>query len=168
MNDKLTIGIIIKPQGIKGELKVKAMTDSPEELTNYKEVYVGGVKQKVLNIKVVGSEVYYVLRGIADRNAAELLRGQSIEIERSDALPLENGRYYIVDVLGCLVVTDTGKEIGIVKDITNISSDIYTVKGANGQIMFPLVKDLLINMDLKNKKITVSEKRLNEVAVYED
>jgi len=168
MSEKLIIGTIIKPQGIKGEIKVKPLTDNPQELENYKEVYIGGVKQKILNIKVNGSEVYYVLKGIADRNAAELLRGKLIEIDRSEAIPLEEGRYYVVDVIGSIVVTDTGKELGKVKDITTISTDIYTITSAKGDIRFPLVKDLLINMDTKNKIMTVSEKRFYEVAVYED
>jgi 16S rRNA processing protein RimM len=168
MNDKLIIGIIVKPQGIKGEVKVKPLTDFAEELQNYKEVYVDGERQKILNIKVVGNEVYYVIRGIADRNAAELLRGKLIEIDRNEAIPLEEGKYYVVDVIGSKVFTDTGKEIGVVKDITTISTDIYTVTNAKGEIRFPLVKDLLINMDIKNKVMTISEKRFNEVAVYED
>jgi len=168
MNNKLIIGAIVKPQGIKGEVKVKALTDNPQELEEYKEVYIGGERQKILNIKIVGSEVFYVIKGIADRNAAELLRGKLIEIDRNEAMPLEEGRYYVIDVIGCKVITDTGKEIGIVKEINSISTDIYTVISDKGEVRFPFVKDLLIKMDIKNKIMTISEKRFNEVSVYED
>jgi len=168
MNNKLIIGAIVKPQGIKGEVKVKALTDNPQELEEYKEVYIGGERQKILNIKIVGSEVFYVIKGIADRNAAELLRGKLIEIDRNEAMPLEEGRYYVIDVIGCKVITDTGKEIGIVKEINSISTDIYTVTSDKGEVRFPFVKDLLIKMDIKNKIMTISEKRFNEVSVYED
>ena len=93
MNDRITVAIILKPQGIRGEVKVKAMTDSAESLTEFKNVLIDGVVYSVLSVRAQGEFAYLGLKGIADRNAAETLRGKSIEVSRAD-MP-EIGRAHV-------------------------------------------------------------------------
>ena len=76
MPKTLTIATVLKPQGIRGEIKVKALTDSAEDLKNFPRVFIDGVEYKVLSVRPAGDCAFLSLRGIADRNAAELLRGK--------------------------------------------------------------------------------------------
>ena len=122
----MTIGQVLKPQGIRGELKVKPYTDDINRFRVLREVYIDGVKYKVLRARVLPSEVYITLGGIIDRNTAENYRDKFICVDRENAVELEDGNYFIVDVLGSTLITDTGKEIGIVSDITKSNVDIYT------------------------------------------
>ena len=124
MPKTLTIATVLKPQGIRGEIKVKALTDSAEDLKNFPRVFIDGVEYKVLSVRPAGDCAFLSLRGIADRNAAELLRGKDVIALREDAPELPEDTFYLVDVLGCEVVTEKGKSIGTICDITPAKTDI--------------------------------------------
>ena len=121
----------------------------------------------VLSFRVgEGGFAYLGLRGIPDRNAAELLRGKKIEGDREEAPALEEGRYYIVDILGLTAVTEDGDVLGTVKDISPLSSEVYTLEKDGKQILFPAVRGVVKKVDLENRRLIVDKKRFNEVAVY--
>ena len=101
-----------------------------------------------------------------DRNAAELLRGKKIEGDREEAPALEEGRYYIVDILGLTAVTEDGDVLGTVKEISPLSSEVYTLEKDGKQILFPAVRGVVKKVDLENRRLIVDKKRFNEVAVY--
>lgn len=165
--ERLIIGEVLKPQGIRGELKVKTYTDSPEDVKAFGTVYIDGTAYKILSFRVgVDGAAYMGLRGIPDRNAAELFRGKKLEGERSDAPDLEEGQYYIVDIIGLSCETEEGEFLGTVKDINNLSSDIYTIEKAGKNILFPAVKGVVVKVDIENKKLIVNKTRFDEVAVY--
>lgn len=170
MEKRLTVGEVLKPQGITGSVKVKPYTDDVKRFKTLKKVYIENTEYQVLKTSVAPDAVIIWLKGVADRNTAELLRGKFLEVDREDGAPLEEGKYYIVDVIGSKIITETGKIIGEVTDIMPKSyADLYTAKAENGKtIMFPLLKDLLVSIDVENKIVTVKEKRFGEVAVYED
>ena len=75
---KLLVGIITKPQGIKGEIKLKDLTDGQEATKNLKEVFIDGVAYKILNMRYSGEDLFLSLRGIADRNMAETFRNKFV------------------------------------------------------------------------------------------
>ncbi|MBQ4269737.1 MAG: 16S rRNA processing protein RimM, partial [Clostridia bacterium] len=90
--ERLVIAEVLKPQGIRGELKVKTFTDSPEDVKAFKTVYIDGNPYKILTFRADGKGAAYLgLRGIPDRNAAELFRGKKIEGDRDDAPELDEG-----------------------------------------------------------------------------
>ncbi|MBO7149594.1 MAG: 16S rRNA processing protein RimM [Clostridia bacterium] len=168
MNDVFKIGVIVKPQGIRGDVKVQPLTDDINRFKNLKEVLIDGQKYHVSNVSIGGGMVFMELSGITDRNTAELFRGKFLCVKREDAIPLEEGRYFIADILGCKVITEN-KTIGEIIDITSSRTDVVTVKCENGKIMrFPFLKDLVTNVDIVNKIFEVKEKRLSEVSCYED
>lgn len=165
--DRLVIGEVLKPQGIRGELKIKTFTDFPEDVKEFGTVYVDDKPYKILSFRVGADGAAYIgLRGVPDRNAAELFRGKKLEGEREDAPPLEEGRYYIVDILGFSCETENGEFLGIVKDIRNLASDIYTLEKDGKNILFPVVKNVIKTIDTENKKVIVDKSVFDEIAVY--
>jgi 16S rRNA processing protein RimM len=169
MVETLKIGLIVKPQGIKGELKVQPLTDDINRFRKLKEVIIDDKTYKVLNTVIGGNVVFISINGVADRNVAESFRGKFLRVTRENAIPLEEGRYFVVDIIGCEVVTDKGQEVGKVIEVTSARTDVFTLTCPNGKIMrFPFLNDLVLSVDVQNKKITVSEKRLEEVSCYED
>lgn len=167
MEEFLTVAKIVKPQGIKGEVKVIAMTDSVEDLCEFTKVYIGGNPYKMLNVRPCGGDCAIVaLSGVFDRNAAELLRGFNVEAKRVDAPALPEGRFYITDVIGCKVFTDDGVEIGTVTDITPARSDIYEVeKLDSSHLTFPAAEGVIESIDVEGGRITLNKKRLAEVGL---
>ncbi len=164
---RLIIGEVLKPQGIRGELKIKTFTDFPENVKEFGTLYIDEKPYKILSFRVGPDGAAYVgLRGIPDRNAAELFRGKKIEGEREDAPPLEEGRYYIVDILGLTCMSEEGEELGTVVDVANLSSDVYTIEKAGKRILFPAVKGVIAKVDLENGKLVVKKSVFDEIAVY--
>ena len=161
----LVIGKIVKPQGIRGEVKVLPYTDGAEVFCGLRRVFIDGTEYKILNARVGDGIAYLALRGVPDRNAAELLRDRELTLPREEAPEPEEGSYYIADVLGSEIVTDTGKVLGTLKDIRQAATDIYTLETPTGEVLFPAADGVVLSVDVKNKKITVSERRFGEVAV---
>ena len=170
MVDKLVIGEVLKPQGILGALKVKPYVDDVRRFSSLKKVYVDDAEYKVIKTTIAADAVIVMLSGVADRNAAELFRGKFLKVEREDAAPLAEVRFYVVDVLGCDVVSEKGETFGKVTDIQSKSyADIYTLRAPDGrEIMFPLLKDVLVKIDVEKGVVIVDGKRFSEVAVYEN
>ncbi|MBQ3506388.1 MAG: 16S rRNA processing protein RimM [Clostridia bacterium] len=163
---RLIIGEVLKPQGIRGELKIKTFTDFPEDVKAFKTVYIDDTPYKILSFRVGNDGAAYVgLRGVPDRNAAELMRGKLLQGERDDAPPLNDGQYYIVDIIGLSCETEEGEVLGVVKDIKNLSSDIYTIEKAGKSILFPAVKGVIKRVDLDNQKLIVDKKIFDEISV---
>ncbi len=100
-----------------------------------------------------------------DRNAAELLRDKELTLPREEAPEPEEGSYYVADLLGSEIVTDTGKTLGTLKEIRQAATAIYTLETPTGEVLFPAADGVVLSVDVKNKKITVSERRFGEVAV---
>ncbi|MDE7158191.1 MAG: ribosome maturation factor RimM, partial [Clostridiales bacterium] len=162
---ELLVGEVLKPQGIRGEIKVKPFTDSAEDYKEFKRIFLDGEEYKILSVRAGAGEVYLALRGVPDRNAAELLRGKKITVPREEAPEPEEGRYYIADLLESEVLTEAGEKIGKLIDIRQAATDIYTVQSGEKEILFPAVKGVIIQIDVENKQITVDKKRFEEVAV---
>ena len=165
MQRELLIGSVLKPQGIRGEIKIKFYTDTPEDVKKFGRVFIDGEERKILSFRTDGEAVYLGLYGVADRNEAELLRGKNVYADRNDAPMPEAGRYYIVDLLGCKVVTDSGKELGELIKITPAATDVYTIKQGEKEILFPAVGDVFVKISPEEGIIVLKEERFNEVAV---
>ena len=165
--ERLIIGEVLKPQGIRGELKIKTYTDTPEDVKSFGTVYIDGTAYKILSFRADGKGAAYLgLRGIPDRNAAELFRGKKIEGEREDAPELEEGRYYIVDMIGLSCESEEGEFLGTLTDVQLLSSDIYTLEKDGKKILFPVVNGVVLTVDMANKKLIVDKKKFDEIAVY--
>lgn len=165
MTDKLNVGEVLKPQGIRGELKVKPFTDDAEAFRAFARVFLDDTPYKVLSVRTGGGMVFLGLKGVADRNAAELLRGRQIYVLREDAPAPAEGRYYIADLLGCTLVTQEGEELGTLADVRQAATDIYTVRMGEREVMFPAAEGVITAVDIAGGRLTVDKKRFYEVAV---
>ena len=169
MLDKLKVGLIVKPQGIKGEVKIQPLTDDINRFKNLKEVIIDDKNYRVLKAVIGGGTVFLTISGISDRNTAETFRGKFLYVTRENAVPLEEGRYFIADIIGCELLNDKGEKLGQITDVTPNRVDVITIKKTDGKIMrFPFLNDLVIDVDIINQKMTVLAKRLAEVSVDED
>ena len=165
LRETIVIGEVLKPQGIRGEVKVRPLLDDIADMRRFRRLFIGGAEYKVLSCRTDAQAAYLALSGVADRNAAELLRGQEVLADRAELPALEEGRYYIVDILGCAVVTEKGVRLGEIADILPAHTDIYVLKEGDKEFMFPAAEGVLLDVDVEKKIVTVSEKRIGEVLV---
>lgn len=168
MEDTFKIGLIVKPHGVRGELKVMPLSDGTR-FKRLKSVIIDGKNYGVSGTKVAADAVYLSLIGIPDRNTAELFRGKFLRIKREDAEPLEENSYYIADIIGCKVYTETGKFICTVKEVISAKTDVFVGETEDKKtVRFPFLKDALSSVDTAAKTITVKEKRFGEISLYEN
>lgn len=171
MTEYFELGRILKPQGVKGEVKLDAYTDSLSRFEALDFAYFredGYVKAEIEKTRVDARYAYLKFKGCDDRDAAEKLRGKTLYIDRAHAAKPPEGACYILDLIGCAVKDNTGAEIGVLQDVLqNGAADVYVVKTAEGTCMFPSVPHVVLDRDIENAVITVDAQGLSEVAVYD-
>lgn len=161
MKERLEVGQIVNTFGIKGFVKVYPYVDDIKRFDNLKTIYLKSKnkenKFEIEEAKYQKNMVLLKLKGIDTIEQAEILRNSYIEIERKDAVKLEEGQYFIADLLGLDVYIDTGEKLGTLDDIYNTgSSDIFVVKNKLGkQFLLPYIDEVVKNIDLEKGKITV-------------
>lgn len=161
MEEYFEIGQIVNTSGLKGVIKVKPFTDDIEKFKNFKTIYISIKKElkefEIEHVRFSKNMVFLKLKGIDTIEEAESYKNYYLKIKRNKAEKLEEGSYYIVDILGSKVYTDEKKQLGEVVDVLQTSSnDVYVVKDELGkQILLPAIKDVIKSVDIENKTIIV-------------
>lgn len=165
---KIEIGKVLKAQGIKGEIKISCYVDSAEMLVGLKQVYIGTKAYAVEKIRLDGSFCYILLNGVTDRNAAEAIRNWTVYADKA-SISVPKDRYFIDDLVNCTVYLDDGKRVGVVQDVLQYgSADVFVCAGDEKGVSFPFLKDLVLDVNIERKTMTLCSKRFAEVVVYED
>lgn len=161
MEEYFEIGQIVNTSGLKGVMKVKPFTDDITKFSNLKKIYVS-IKKELKEFEIEQARfsknmVFLKLKGIDTVEQAEDYRNLYLKIKRNKDEKLEKDSYYIVDILGCKIITDEGKELGNIADVFSTgSNDVYVVKDELGkQVLLPAIKDVIKKVDISNKVITV-------------
>jgi len=157
VNRDFEIGIITKPQGIRGEVRVLPSTDDSSRFSLLVdgEISVGGEMYNLTSARLQKNMVIIKLEGINDRNAAEALAGKAITIPPEKALTLADDEYYVRDLIGLCAETEEGEVLGVVSRVINTSAnDIYVIEQADGKsFMVPAVKDFVRAVSVSGGKI---------------
>ncbi len=161
MQQYFEIGQIVNTNGLKGWLKINPFTDSITKFESLKSILVEH-KKELLEFKIEGvrfrkNQVFLKLKGIETIEEAEKFREDYIKIQRDSLEKLPEDTYYIADLIGLDVYTLKQEFLGKLYDIFPTgSNDVYVVKDGEGkQILLPAIKDVIKEIDLKNKKIIV-------------
>lgn len=155
-----TIGKVVAPFGVHGELKVLSLTDIPNRFAELATIHLGP-DHKRHQIKSVrpykGEMVVMMLAGIEDANVADTLRNLDLTIPIDQLAKLPPDSYYQHDILGLQVVTLSERTIGTIIDIIITgSNDVYVIKAADGkQILIPAIKDVIKQVDLIRKMMYI-------------
>ena len=161
MKPYLELGQIVNVKGLKGEIKVNPFTENINRFETLNKILIklkNEIKEyEIEKVSYHKNQVILKLKGIDTIEAAETLRNYYILINRKDLEPLEEGKYYIADLIGLDVYTDEGALLGKIIDIYNTgANDIYTVKNLEGkELLLPAIKEVVKQVDLQNEKIIV-------------
>jgi len=152
----ITIGQVVAPWGIKGKLKVAVITDFPQRFVPHSQIYVNRQPMTIVSTEWHKGRAIIKLDTIDSIEQAEKLRGQAVEIPRSQVQPLPEGQYYHFQLIGLEVWTSQGELLGnITQILTAESNDNYVVSGAKGEILIPAIEDVVKCVDLDNGRITI-------------
>ena len=157
------IGKITKPQGIRGEVRVYPTTDDPSRFS----LLVGqdvtlenrGASQvyKIQQARQHKNIVLMQLQGVTTRNMAESLVGYTVCIQDSQALPLEEGEYFVRDLIGLKVETENGEVVGELTKVLNTNAnDVYVITSPEGDaFMIPAIKSVVLAVSIPENKMVV-------------
>lgn len=183
----VTVGVVARPFGMRGEMRVRVETDFPERFqpgarlfwwlppapqpppsTEPEETAPPRKGKKpprtmqpqecyIKSVRWQGNQLILTLEGIETREQAERLRGAWLLIPPEERMPLEEDEYYIDDLIGMEVFTETGQRIGKLKDVRKGAAyDYFEV----GQYLIPAVGEYILEIDVPNKRMVV---RLPEI-----
>jgi 16S rRNA processing protein RimM len=158
MSDTLiTIGKIVAPHGVRGDVRVIPLTDFPERFTKLKSVLIDDRTLIIQGVRYHKQFVLLKFRDIDSINEVECLRGKLLQIQRKDVAPLPEGRYYQFEIIGLAVYNEQDECLGTITEILETgSNDVYVVENReNKQILVPALKDVVKKIDIPSGKMIV-------------
>jgi len=170
---RLRVGVILKPQGIRGEVKIQPLTDDSARFEGLTEVYLETETQtkpvKLIVNRIEPQAVYAYLEGCHSRDTAETLRGAYLSVDREQAAELPEGSWFICELEGMEVYVDGEPAGQLVEVIATGGVDVYQVRRKDGtSFYFPALKRVLAKVDVENNRMDLDGRALGEVAVDED
>jgi 16S rRNA processing protein RimM len=154
---RVAVGVINAPWGLKGHVKVTPLTSNPDRLRAGAELIVRGERRRVLEAIEPYGYPMLVFEGYTSRDAAESLRGETIEIDESELPPLPPGEYYIDDLIGMTVVTADGDPVGTLAEVLRTgANDVYVVERPGAKdALIPAIPDVVREVDVAAKRMTI-------------
>ena len=170
MDDFLMIGTVLKPQGVRGECKIRSWATDISRFNSWKKLYMktaDGFKPVAVEVaRISDGFVFAHLDGSSSANEAEKYRGTDLYVDRENAAPAEEDATLIADLIGCTARDENGSEIGVLTDVLQHGTvDTWVFKTASGTLMAPALLSVFPTVDPVNKAIGVIKEKLEEVAV---
>ncbi len=160
MTKRVCLGEISTAHGVRGLVRVRVYGDDPQAFTAYGPLFTSETGEKTLTIRMKNAANKFWIaevEGVADRNAAELLRGTKLWIER-DKLPdtKDDDEFYYKDLVGMNVHTTEDGDVGTVVAVENFgASDLLEVKPATGATFYvPFADEYIVEVNMKTNIIT--------------
>lgn len=156
----LELGKIVGTHGVRGEMRVQPWCDSPAFFQQFHTLYFskgGEDPTKVISSRPHGNVMLLKLEGINTVEAASVLRGRVLFMNRDDA-DLAQGDYFIQDLIGCRVIdADTGRLYGTLTDVSATgANDVWHVQDGSGrEYLLPAIPPVVIDTDVEHEEIKI-------------
>ena len=155
-SDFITIGRIIAPWGVKGQVSVQIETDFPQRFSPGAQVFIDGKPVTIVDVSWYRGRPLIKFNTIDCTEDARQLRGKSIEIPQSQLQPLPEDHYYHFQLIGLEVRTVGGEHLGKVREVLcGESNDTYVVQGTEGEILIPAIEDVVKSIDLEHQYMEI-------------
>ena len=157
----VAVGRVIGVHGLRGQLKVKSVTDNPERFDELRTVFLEmpdgkTVRYGMEKVRTQADHVFLKLAGVDDRTAAEAFRGAWISVNREEIPALEKDSFYIFELEGMDVFNPEGKRIGAVVRVEEFPANgVLVVESETEEIWIPALKEIVIEVDTENKRMTI-------------
>lgn len=160
MEQRLKVGVIASPHGLKGEVKVFPTTDDAKRFKKLKEVMMeAGTEYKTLTInglKFSGKFVIIKFAGFDRIEDVQPYKGMGLWVDRKDAVRLKKDEYFVADLLELKVVDEDFRELGTVKEVIHTgANDVYVIKTAGKDLLIPAIKECILEIDVESRMMRV-------------
>ena len=161
----IALAKILKPCGIKGEMKCQPYVKDASFWKDLKEVEIDSKPYSVISTRFYKDFLYILLSGVSSMNDAESFVGLEI-MGDENSISRSDGEYLICDLEGCEIVSESGEKLGFVDSVEKYgSADIINIKKMGAIYSFPFLKSIIKSIDVDGKLITVYKEKLDEVLV---
>lgn len=160
----MEVAKIVKPQGIKGEVKAQPLTNVLAVFDNLKEAVVGGKNMKIKSISYRQGFLYVLFEGVTSRNDAEELRNKIISVDKELLLSKMNKDDFLIDdLIGMTLYDLDGNYVGQIMDVVDYGSgDVFIIESEGRTVEAPYVGAAFIK---HGDRLVVDRKRFDEVAI---
>lgn len=147
-------GIVLKPKGLRGEVKIQPVTDFPERFLRGSEYYTGrtpevAVPRRVLAARIYQGFVYLLFEGVDSREKAGALAGEKVFVTGENLVPLSGDRAYIHELVGLEVLDENRLRIGVVSDVLKMPAhDVYEIRTEQKRVLVPAVGEFVEEIDI--------------------
>ena len=161
MEELFRVGVISNTHGIRGEVKVYPTTDNVRRFDDLKEVILDTGKEQLIlhvtSVKYFKNMVILKFKEFDNINDIIPYKGMDLLVTRENAIPLEEGEYYIADIIGSKVITDEDKILGTLTDVLQTgANDVYVVKTKDGkEVLLPSIEECILDRDIEKKIVKV-------------
>jgi 16S rRNA processing protein RimM len=145
--------------GPRGDVRVQPFSDQPGRFQKIKRVFIGPelLPARILGRAVHGLGITLRLDSVTTREHAKLLFGALLYVPEVEAVKLPPGEYFVHQLIGSSVVTDTGEDLGKISEILRTgSNDVYVVRGDRGEVLIPSIPDVVQTVDVMARRVTVT------------
>jgi len=152
MEQYFQVGVVSSTHGIRGEVKVYPTTDDPARFRRLKEALLdmgdGWVTLTLEQVRFFKQMVIVKFKDYDSINDVEQFRGKGLYVRREQAVPLEEGEYYVADLLGMSVCTEDGEPFGTLKDVMQTgANDVYVIDSPHhGEVLVPAIADCILEV----------------------
>ena len=157
---RLTIGVIGGTHGVHGELKLKLLTDHPEHIPTLKTVFLGDSTEPtaLLGVRFHGDLALIQLEGVTNPEEGKRFGGLKVRIAGSDALPLQEGEYFLFQLVGLVAETEDGQRIGVVTDImeTGAHDVLVIATDSEGDLLVPNHPEFVREISPERNRIVIA------------
>ena len=156
------IGRVLKPQGLKGEVKVEIISSFPDRFLSLKKVFwesPGPAETEIETVRVQAGFAFIKFVGVNNRNDAGKLRDKELFIPEDALHKLDENSFYLHELTGLDVVNRIGEKIGVLKSVESYpANDVFVVQRTGGtEVLIPAVKEIIDQVDIPSAKIVVNQ-----------
>ena len=154
-------GIILKPKGLQGEVKVEPITDFPESFLSRKQYYAGKSVEAVERLTVqkaalAGGFAWLFFEGIDSMEKAEAVAGWKLFVPKEQLWPQPANRAYLHEIIGMKVLDRNRSEVGVVTNVIAMPAhDVYEVQAGEKKILLPAIDEFVEEFNLREQYIVI-------------
>lgn len=159
------LGEVLRPHGVRGELRIRLLTDYPERIAKLKTIYLADKPEpetvapyEVQGMRMNGDYGLLRLETITTREAADRLRGLYLLVDLANAVPLDEGEFYLYQLIGLQVQTVEGETVGTLVEVLETgANDVYIVDSPRyGEVLIPVTPETIVKTDVAAGQVIVN------------
>ncbi|MDA0737898.1 MAG: ribosome maturation factor RimM [Nitrospirae bacterium] len=160
----VTVGKIVKPFGVRGQVRVLSLTDVPGRLENLREVRLETVSGETLltevaDVRCEGRSYLVRFTAFSSPEEAGAYRGAWLKIPQSEVPPAPEGHHYQFELIGLTVKEESGNVLGVLEEVIETPAQhLFVIRGQGREYLLPALKKMFVKVDIPGQEMIVVPK----------